>query len=589
MFNCPTFKIYFVEKPRYLKSFPYLCARKLVLLCIMKNSIKPDYLFEVSWEVCNKVGGIYAVLSTKAATLKKQLGDNLFFIGPDLWAQQESPFFDPTAASPELDEWAQKAKAENLKVRVGRWKVPGEPQVVLVDFRPLYATKNAFYGQMWEWYGVNSMVGYGDYDEGCTFAHAAALVIESLFKHLCPLRSNAVAHFNEWTTGMGVLYLKHQVPAIATVFTTHATCVGRSICGNNKPLYDYLHGYFGDQMADELNMTSKHSVEKHAAQEADCFTTVSDITATECTQLLERTPLVTPNGFEGDFVPKGTAFSRERKVSRQAFSRLVECLTGHVPAEDAIFVGTAGRCEFKNKGLDVFLDTMARLRDVNPEREIVAFIMVPGWVDEVRADVLERYQSGSDFITGLSDPVFTHAIYNYYEDAILSRIHQLGFQNQKQDKVKVIYIPSYLTGDDGLLNRDYYLLLAGLDLTIYPSYYEPWGYTPMESCAFGVPTITTSLSGFGMWCKTIGKDDDILDAVAVVSRSDSNYEQVVGDIADLVLRFAEVPHTEVKAIRQEARRVAARAGWHNFIKYYNQAYDKALKEASLRKGILQGK
>lgn len=549
----------------------------------MKESVNPDYLFEVSWEVCNKVGGIYAVLSTKAATLKKQLGDNLVFVGPDLWDEQESPFFDASTASPTLVDWAQKAKAENLKVRVGRWKVPGDPQVVLVDFRPLYAVKNSFYAQMWEWYGVNSMAAYGDYDEGCTFAHASALVIESLFKHLCPLRSKVVAHFNEWTTGMGVLYLKHQVPALATVFTTHATCVGRSICGNNKPLYDYLNGYFGDQMADELNMTSKHSVEKHAALEADCFTTVSDITAAECAQLLERKPLVTPNGFEGDFVPKGTSFSRERKLSRQAFSRVVESLTGHKPADDALFIGTAGRCEFKNKGLDVFLDSLSRLRDRKLDREIVAFIMVPGWVQEARADVLARYQSSVSYDFPLSDPVFTHAVHNYFEDVILNRIHQLGFRNEAADKVKVVYIPCYLNGDDGLLNRSYYLMLAGLDLSVYPSYYEPWGYTPMESCAFGVPTITTSLSGFGMWCKSIGKDDDILDAVAVVPRGDSNYEQVVNNISDLIVRFSEV--AQPKSIRQEARRIAVRAGWHNFIKFYDQAYDQALRKASQRKGL----
>ncbi len=548
-------------------------------------SLKPDYLFEVSWEVCNKVGGIYAVLSTKAATLKKQLGDNLVFVGPDLWEQTESPFFDNAAAPSELIDWAQKAQYEGLKVRVGRWKVPGEPLVVLVDFRPFYAEKNAFYGQIWEWYGVNSMAAYGDYDEGCTFAHASARVIESLFKHLCPLRSNVVAHFNEWTTGMGVLYLKHQVPAIATVFTTHATCVGRSICGNNKPLYDYLPGYFGDQMADELNMTSKHSVEKHAAIEADCFTTVSDITAAECAQLLERMPVVTPNGFESDFVPKGTAFSRERKVSRQAFSRAVECLTGQAPADNAIFVGTAGRCEFKNKGIDVFLDVMNRLRSRNPEREIIAFIMVPGWVQEARADVANRYHSNASFVSGVSDPVFTHAVHNYFDDVILNRIHQLGFRNEKNDKVKVIYVPCYLNGDDGLFNRSYYLMLAGLDLSIYPSYYEPWGYTPMESCAFGVPTITTSLSGFGMWCQSIGKDTDILDAVGVVPRGDANYEQVVATIAELVLRFTDVPQAEVKAIRQEARRIATRAGWHNFIKYYEQAFDLALRKAQVRKGI----
>ena len=550
----------------------------------MKDMIlSPDFLFEVSWEVCNKVGGIYAVLSTKAATLKEQLGDRLVFVGPDIWYNQESPFFVPEASA-SLTEWAERARSKGLKVRAGRWDVPGKPQVVLVDFRSFYAQKNAFYGKMWEWYGVNSLAAYGDYDEGCTFAYAAACVIESLYKHLCPQRSKVVAHFNEWTTGMGVLYLHHNVPTIATMFTTHATCVGRSICGNNKPLYDYLQGYNGDQMADELNMTSKHSVEKRAAQMADCFTTVSDITAAECNQLLERMPLVTPNGFESDFVPRGVAFNRTRKESRQVFSRLVECLTGQKPSEDALFVGTAGRCEYKNKGIDVFLDTLARLRSRQVEREVVAFIMVPGWVQEPRADVRGRLESNASFTSGCSDPVFTHAVHNYFEDVILNRIHQLGFQNQPQDKVKVVYIPCYLNGDDGLLNRNYYSLLAGLDLTVYPSYYEPWGYTPMESCAFGVPTITTSLSGFGMWCKSIGKGAHLEDGVAVVPRSDSGYEEVVNRIADLVIDMCDVPASEVKVYRQEARKIANRAEWKNFIKFYNQGYDMALKKVMARLG-----
>lgn len=552
---------------------------------MMKEEVlNPDFLFEVSWEVCNKVGGIYAVLSTKAATLKQQLGDGLVFVGPDLWFDQESPFFLPTATTT-LSDWAKQANREGLKVRVGRWNVPGEPQVVLVDFRPFYSEKNAVYAQMWEWFGVNSMAAYGDYDEGCTFAYASARVIESMYKSLCPQRSKVVAHFNEWTTGMGVLYLHHKLPSVATMFTTHATCVGRSICGNNKPLYDYLSGYYGDQMADELNMTSKHSVEKRAAQMADCFTTVSDITAAECNQLLERMPLVTPNGFESGFVPRGVNFNRTRKESRQAFSRLVECLTGSQPADDALFIGTAGRCEFKNKGIDVFLDTLARLRSRQIEREVVAFIMVPGWVQEPRADVKSRFISNASFTNGCNDPVFTHAVHNYFEDAILSRIHQLGFQNRPEDKIKVVYIPCYLNGDDGLLNRSYYSMLAGLDLSIYPSYYEPWGYTPMESCAFGVPTITTSLSGFGMWCKSIGKGGQLSDGVAVVPRSDSGYEEVVNRIADLVINMCETTAGDVKIIRQEARKIANRAEWKNFIKYYNQGYDMALRKVQNRIGF----
>lgn len=544
----------------------------------------PDYLFEVSWEVCNKVGGIYAVLSTKATTLKASLADNLVFIGPDIWDQRPSPFFIEGAAAPQLTKWAQIANAEGLKVRVGRWDIPGQPQVVLVDFRPFYAVKNAVYAQMWEWYGVDSMAAYGDYDEGCTFAYASALVVESLYKHNCPQRSKVIAHFNEWTTGMGVLYLKRQLPSVATIFTTHATCVGRSICGNNKPLYDYLTGYHGDQMADELNMRSKHSVEKRAAQQADCFTTVSEITAAECNQLLERMPLVTPNGFEAGFVPSGVAFSRVRRESRAAFSRVVESLTGAVPADDALFIGTAGRCEWKNKGLDVFLDSINRLRNHTPNREIVAFIMVPGWVNEARADVKSRYISSASFETPVSDPVFTHAVHNYYEDVILKRIHELGFHNDKNDKVKVIYIPCYLNGDDGLINRTYYNMLAGLDLTVYPSYYEPWGYTPMESCAFGVPTVTTSLSGFGMWSKSIGRGNEISEGVVVVGRNDSNYESVVNDISNVIFAYASQSAVDAKPARQEAKKIAARAAWKNFIKYYEIAFDEALRNTAQRIG-----
>ena len=546
-----------------------------------QEAFKPDYLFEVSWEVCNKVGGIYAVLSTKAATLVEQVGDGLVFIGPDIWKDHESPFFDAEAATT-LAEWKAYAEAEGLKVRVGRWKVPGEPQVVLVDFQQFFDQKNDIYAHMYEWFGVDSLRAYGDYDEGCIFAYAAARVIESLFKHLCPQRSHVVAQFNEWTTGMGVLYLKRQLPAVATAFTTHATCVGRSICGNNKPLYDFLPAYHGDQMADELNMTSKHSIEKRAALYADAFTTVSDITATECAQLLERRPLVTPNGFESGFVPKGVAFSRLRKESRTLLERLVECLTGQRPTENALFVCTAGRCEYKNKGLDVFLDVMDRLRQCPPEREVVAFIMVPGWVQEPRADLQGRLASNASFSTPLSDAVFTHAIYNYYEDAILSRIHQLGFRNQAGDTVKVVYIPSYLNGDDGILNQTYYNLLAAMDLSIYPSYYEPWGYTPLESCAFGVPTVTTSLSGFGKWCLEQGRGKDAQEGVAVITRSDSNYHDVVTGICQEVRLYAMLGPADVKQARQAARRIAVRAEWKHFIKAYETAYDQALQKAAGR-------
>ena len=223
-----------------------------------------DLLFETSWEVCNKVGGIYAVLSTKAKTLQKRYKDNLIFIGPDLWtAENASPSF--VEAKTPLAPWVRQASLPSgVKVRVGRWDVPGKPLAVLVKFDALYPYKNELYAEMWNRFGVDSLHAYGDYDESCMFAYAAALIIESIvaWKNNPDLR--VVAHFDEWTTGMGLLHVKAHMPQVGTVFTTHATSIGRSICGNGKPLYDYMPGYFGDQMATELNMQSKHSLEKAA-------------------------------------------------------------------------------------------------------------------------------------------------------------------------------------------------------------------------------------------------------------------------------------------------------------------------------------
>lgn len=293
-----------------------------------KGQLTPDYLFEVSWEVCNLVGGIYTVLSTKAKTLQKINKDKNIFIGPDLWKGKESPYFIEMPSL--LKEWKMQASNENLQVRVGRWNIPGKPVVILVDFSRMFDVRNELFTNMWNWYGVDSLYAYGDYDESCIFSYAAARVIESLYKYIGGDNYNVVAHFDEWITGMGLLYVKHQLPKVATIFTTHATSIGRSIAGNNKPLYDYLAAYNGDQMASELNMVAKHSLEKAAAHNADCFTTVSDITARECTQLLERTPdVVTPNGFEENFVPKGVAYTQGRDAARAKLIKIAASLMGY--------------------------------------------------------------------------------------------------------------------------------------------------------------------------------------------------------------------------------------------------------------------
>ena len=547
-----------------------------------------DLLFETSWEVCNKVGGIYTVLSTKANTLRSLYGDKVIFIGPDVWsAENPSPFF--TESQKLLAPWKRQLKLpQGVSVRVGYWEIPGRPTAILVKFDGMYAVKDTFYGDMWRNFGVDSLHAYGDYDEGCAFGHASALVIADLVKYrgLDTVPGSVIAHFDEWTDGMGLLATRLLLPLAATVFTTHATCIGRSICSNGKPLYDYLRGYNGDQMARELNMESKHSLEKAAAHVADAFTTVSGITAEEAAQLLERVPdVVTPNGFEPDFVPEGDAYDDCRRKARALLAHVAGDLTGRYFDPDECFMAlTSGRFEYRNKGLDVFLDSIRRFADKRPEKPVLAFIMVPAWSAGPRADLQKRMHSDAAPSLPLPDPFVTHDLHNPEADAVMCRMRQLGFGAPGTNgNTYVFYVPCYLNGNDGIFNRPYYDMLPGFDATVFPSYYEPWGYTPLESVAFGVPTVTTSLSGFGRYI--LDNNDNSFEAcgVKVIHRTDSNYNDVCDDIAAGLWYLCNTT-PEIRArIADAARRTADSASWSNFIVDYVLAYriavDKSLARA----------
>ena len=548
-----------------------------------KERLFPDYIFESSWEVCNKVGGIYTVLSTRAKTLKEKLQDQLIFIGPDCWRDKVNPYF--SSDNTLYADWQKQAAEEGLKVKVGRWNIPGEPVAILVDFTPYYAIKNEIYGNLWENFQVDSLHAYGDYDEASMFSYAAALVVESFYKNVIGKDKKVVYHGNEWMTGLGLLYIKKNLPQIATIFTTHATSIGRSIAGNNKPLYDYLFAYNGDQMAEELNMQSKHSIEKQTAWNVDCFTTVSEITANECKELLDKpVDFVLPNGFDNSFVPKGAAFTKKRKEARKRLLDVANALMGTDLDDDTLIVSTSGRYEFRNKGVDVYIEAMNRLlRDEKLKKNVLAFIDVPGWVGEPRADLRERLDSGKKYDTPLEVPAVTHWLNNMSHDNVLGMLKYLDMQNRTEDKVKLIFLPCYLTGDDGIVNKTYYDVVLGNDLCIYPSYYEPWGYTPLEAVAFKVPCITTDLAGFGLWANSEkGGYCEISDGVKVIHRTDYNYSEVADAIKDTVAEYSNFNAAEVKKSRANADKLSKKALWSNFIEYYYKAYDFALRKVEVR-------
>lgn len=536
--------------------------------------LKPGFIFEASWEVCNMVGGIYTVLSTKAETLEKELHDNLIFIGPDVWQESESPYFEEDTNL--LNNWKHHFIQETgLKIRIGRWKIHGHPISILIDFTPLYYRKNEIYGHMWEKFEINSLAAYGDYDEASMFGYSTGMIIENYYKfHNLTQADNVIAHFNEWMTTFGEFYIKEKVPEIATIFTTHATTIGRSIAGNNKPLYDYMKGYNGDQMAFELNVASKHSTEKAGAHLADCFTTVSKITGIECAQLLDKNPdIITPNGFEDSFVAKGKNFDKKRKEARAKLTQVAETLFGYKIKADTTFVCTAGRYEYKNKGIDVFIESLKQLSlKSDLKKEVIAFIMVPAHIKGARLDLAQKLHSQENSIDYWNKHT-THELYDYQHDNVISALRWFHLTNEESEKVKVIFVPSYLNGNDGIFNMTYWDLLIGMDISVFPSYYEPWGYTPLESVAFSVPTITTDLSGYGQWVLDLFENEK---GTTVIHRSDYNNAYVIESIANSLLTFLSKSKIEIEKCRETALEISKKAHWEEFISYYHEAFDIAI-------------
>ncbi|MCT4587377.1 MAG: alpha-glucan family phosphorylase [Carboxylicivirga sp.] len=546
-----------------------------------KINTGPELIFEVSWEVCNKVGGIHTVISTKALSLKQVFNDNIIYIGPDFNYKEhrDKEFAEDTTL---FAEWKKKVKTLGIPIRIGRWKIPGNPLVILIDFKPLLKNKDAFYAKMWEVYKLESLYGADDYHEPAIFGYAAGQIIESYVKEYKSARGKVVAQFHEWMTGAGCLHLEHHMPEVATIFTTHATLLGRVLASNNEPLYDNLYQFNIKEKTDQYNVSAKCSLEKKAALAADCLTTVSEITAKECHHFYGKgTDVVLPNGFEDDFVPTLDEFKKIRRESKQLMKNVAETLIGHELPENTLFIGTGGRYEFKNKGIDILLNALGHINyDPGQKKEIVAFFFIPADQRGPRKDLVESLAKGKKD-EALVTPYITHYLGNIDHDPILNKIKEIGFSNSRNEKVKVFFVPTYLTGSDGVFNKTYYELLMGLDLSVFPSYYEPWGYTPMESAAFGIPTVTTTLAGFGKWVMRINQNGK--GGVEVFNRSDSNSSELTHNIAHYIQGFAQLDDETYLSYQNNARSIAQKALWKNFIDYYFNAYTQAIRN-NINKG-----
>ena len=542
----------------------------------MSQDLSNATLFEVSWEVCNKVGGIYAVVSSKILEALAAFGENYFLLGPDLG---NNPDFEETD-EPCWQELCQETDRRNLSCRFGRWNIPGRPKVILVGYRDRYDQSQLLFS-LWNRYGVDSISGGWDYVEPVMFSTACGEVIEAACKALhIPADGPALAHFHEWMCGGGLLYLKTNAPYVGTVFTTHATMLGRSMAGSGFDIYKQMPQINPKHEAGAYNITAKCSMETASAREADCFTTVSRITADEAGVFLGRTPdVLTLNGLDLRVIPD---YSRDRSLATASRQRLLEAagrlLRRRLPEDTRVFL-VSGRYEYHNKGIDVFLDALGMVNTAlsQSQSNVLALCAVMGGHSGVNADAVSGDPTKLPGQGGFW--ISSHHVYNQPNDPILNACQRLGLDNRPENHVQVIFDPALLDGKDGFLNMRYEEVLAACDLGVFPSWYEPWGYTPQESAAHAVPTVTTDLSGFGMWVRSSQRDKN---GVTIICRRQTSYDETAASLRDGLLQYASLPEEQMQEHRHMVRHVAEGCSWEQFFPYYVQAYGLALDKARQR-------
>ena len=588
---------------------------------------KADIVFEVSWEVCNKVGGIYTVVKSKAGKMVEAYGENYFLVGPYFASKAVAEFQEEMPVGT-LKEVFEELRKQGILCHFGKWLVEGSPSVILVDFINYKSRMNDIKRELWDWYKIDSLRAPGDYDEPVTWAYAAGMLVEKMAAAYKDKK--ILAHFHEWLSGVGLLYLKKKGVKIATAFTTHATALGRTLASSHVDLYNVWDKINPDEEAYKYNIESKHLVEKNSAMQADAFTTVSEITGMEAMHLLKKKPdVLLPNGLDISKFPTFEEVIIKHKLQRD---RIREFMLHYFfpyytfdPKETLNFF-LAGRYEFRDKGIDIYIKALGKLNEKlkqeKSKKTIIAVIWVPANFRNIKTQILENttlfqdikdaleeampdveknliYSFVSnkkaakevlfedDFLTEMkirvarflkkgNPPVATHDLYDE-NDSILRAISEAGLRNAEEDRVKIIYYPIYLSGADGLLNLNYYEAMQGSHLGIFPSYYEPWGYTPLEAGALGVASVTTDLAGFGRYfCTECAQTDT--PGIYVLKRMNKTHDDVVQQLVDVMLRYVNFSKEDRIANMLEARKVASMADWKIFVKKYIEAHNLAISK-----------
>lgn len=587
-------------------------------------SKRADFLFEVSWEVCNKVGGIYTVLESKTHRMLDYYGENYYLIGPYL-EENAKGLFQEQPPPPDLEGVFLEMEKNQLKCHFGRWLIPGEPKVILLESQAFFGEADQIKRRLWEDFQVDSLKSGQDFNEPVVWSFAVGELLEKIALTLKDKKM--VAHFHEWLSGAGLLYLKKSGVNMGTVFTTHATTLGRTLSFHEVDFYSVLDKIDPEQKAENYNVKAKHQLERAAAQNCDVFTTVSEITALETERFLQRKPdFLLPNGLDIERFPAFEDLAFKHRVHRDRLREF--CAFYFFPyynfdLKNTLFYFTASRYEFRAKGIDILIKSLGLLNQklilIGTQKTIVVFFWVPAAVDSVRSEILENkeffydikdfLEEGSadiqqkilyslvrgktikeknlfeeDFVLEMKKkvlrfkrkglpPLSTHKLADS-QDSICKAFQQAGLTNKREDRVKVIFYPIYLTGHDGLSNLNYQESIEACHLGIFPSFYEPWGYTPLESAALAVASVTTDLAGFGRYISHLSKSSKEA-GIFVAPRFNQSESTAVKNLAKIIYHFTKFNKFQRAANKIQARKLANAVDWQHLIFNYIEAHNKA--------------
>lgn len=583
-------------------------------------------LFECGWEVCWQLGGIYTVLRTKVPAMLEKWGERYFLIGP----------YNPSTAALEFEERpAEGIIAEALDqlrdagipCHFGRWLVPGRPQVILLDYRARYTRLPEDKYFIWKDHGIPTVDSDGEVNDVVAFGFS----VTEFFRQLCSVAKGRriLGHFHEWMGGLAVPRIAHLRLPVTTVFTTHATLLGRYLASDDPGFYGHLAEIDPDAKASQYQIYPRFAIERSAAHAATVFTTVSEVTAVESEKLLGRpADAILPNGLN---IHRFEALHEFQHLHRQYKERIHEFVMGHFfpsysfDLDRTLYFFTSGRYEYLNKGMDLFVEAMHRLNqrlkgEKNPPT-IVAFIITKASVKNINVGALQNQSmfeelketcgqmeheigrrlfmaaatgriAGADELmtddaqvrlkrtihawrSNRQPSIVTHDLSDDAGDPVLKHLRHRHLFNAADDPVKMVFHPQFVSATSPLINLDYEQFVRGCHMGIFPSYYEPWGYTPMECAALGVPAVTTDLSGFGAYIEKSIPDHE-QDGLHVLHRRTASTDEVIEELVSYLLNFIQLNRRQRIELRNRVERMSELFDWSILAQHYHDAHELAL-------------